>query len=57
MCNGVNGVDDDCNGIVDDGLGAPSVEICGDGIDNDCDGHTDTGLQGAGPCQDVQVGG
>jgi streptogramin lyase len=46
-----NGLDDDCDGEVDEGLanacgvcGAPDpLEIC-DGIDNDCDGEVDEGL-------------
>ena len=32
-----NGVDDDCDGITDEG----ELEVCGDGADNDCDGQTD----------------
>ncbi len=32
-----DGIDNDCDGIVDEG----EVEQCGDGIDNDCDGFTD----------------
>ena len=39
-----NGIDDDCNGIIDDGPdGPPTEEIC-DGLDNDCDGEIDEGL-------------
>ena len=39
-----NGIDDDCNGVVDDGPdGGPIDEIC-DGLDNDCDGEVDEGL-------------
>ena len=34
-CSG--GVDNDCDGDVDEG----STEICDDDIDNDCDGYTD----------------
>jgi hypothetical protein len=34
-----NGIDDDCNGMVDDGC-TPS-EICNDGMDNDGDGNAD----------------
>ncbi len=32
-----DGVDNDCDGVVDEG----ELEVCGDGIDNDCDGETD----------------
>jgi hypothetical protein len=32
-----DGIDNDCDGITDEGL----LEVCGDGIDNDCDGITD----------------
>ncbi|MFT5991327.1 MAG: streptogramin lyase [Flavobacteriales bacterium] len=43
-----NGVDEDCDGVTDDGLlnacgecGAVSLEVCGDGLDNDCNGIID----------------
>jgi len=37
-----DGIDNDCDGVVDDGAGASTTEInCEDGIDNDCDGKTD----------------
>jgi len=35
ICN--DGIDNDCDGIVDEG----QLEVCDDGIDNDCDGETD----------------
>ena len=38
-----DGIDNDCNGAVDDDCCAPSSEVCGDGIDNDCDGMPDEG--------------
>ncbi|MFO0553380.1 MAG: MopE-related protein [Polyangiaceae bacterium] len=41
-----NGQDDDCDGIVDDGVCSgcvPSPEVC-DGCDNDCDGVADDGI-------------
>nr|WP_240806783.1 MopE-related protein [Polyangium spumosum] len=43
-----NGEDDDCDGLVDDGLGdacfcVPSPEVC-DGCDNDCNGIADDGI-------------
>ena len=39
-----NGVDDDCDGVVDEGM---EPEVCGDGADNDCDGVVDEeGAQG-----------
>jgi hypothetical protein len=39
-----NGIDDDCDGVVDDPhlcTCQPEPERCGDGIDNDCDGRVD----------------
>ncbi len=37
-------VDNDCNGIIDDGISCGcGYEICGDGIDNDCDDLIDEG--------------
>src|SRR5262249_17837908 len=51
-----NGIDDDCNGIVDDppacmpGGCTPGPEVC-DGADNDCDGVIDNHLVDVGqPC-------
>ena len=42
-----NGIDDDCNGLIDDNCQPrdciPVAEICGDNIDNDCDGVVDDG--------------
>ena len=35
-----DGIDNDCDGIVDEG----NIEVCDDGIDNDCDGQVDEGL-------------
>jgi hypothetical protein len=50
-----NGIDDDCNGIIDDGPdGAPTEEMC-DGLDNDCDGEVDEGLFQECACQGVVV--
>ena len=59
-----NGVDDDCDGLVDEDLVCqpqcePSEEVC-DGVDNDCDGAIDEedpavgsscGQTDAGPCE------
>jgi hypothetical protein len=39
MCDGL---DNDCNGITDEGCCVPGPEIC-DGLDNDCNGTTDEG--------------
>lgn len=43
-----NGLDDDCDGLIDEGnvcsSCVPQAEIC-DGLDNDCDGQTDNGLE------------
>jgi hypothetical protein len=36
-----DGLDNNCDGTVDDGCCVPSEELCGDGLDNDCDGLTD----------------
>ncbi len=37
-----DGLDNDCNGTIDEGCCVPSMEIC-DGIDNDCNGLVDEG--------------
>lgn len=53
-----NGVDDDCNGQIDDGLVnctcSPTVEVC-NGIDDNCDGQVDEGFSPGSVCQ-VGVG-
>jgi streptogramin lyase len=48
-----NGRDDNCNGVVDEGVanacggcGPVPAEVCGDGIDNNCDGQVDEGCGG-----------
>lgn len=41
-----NGVDDNCDGVTDEGCCVPVPEICGDGADNDCDGGVDEGCIG-----------
>ena len=38
-----NGLDDDCDGSIDEGCVACSPEACGDAVDNDCDGSIDEG--------------
>ena len=38
-----DGLDNDCDGVVDEMCCAPVDEICGDGVDNDCDGAADEG--------------
>jgi len=45
-----NGIDDNCNGFIDEGLlnacgtcGPTPPEICGDGLDNNCSGTIDDG--------------
>lgn len=45
-------IDNDCNGIIDDGIdcGTGLYEICGDGIDNDGDGVIDEGCPEPGTC-------
>ena len=49
---GGNGIDDDCNGLIDDNCQPrdciPVAEICSDNIDNDCDGVVDDGCPGHG---------
>ena len=46
-----NGLDDDCDGQIDEGIDGlqcnPTAEIC-DGKDQDCDGMTDEGVHAAG---------
>lgn len=52
-----NGVDDDCNGVADNGLScqcSPSAEVC-DGIDNNCNSSVDEGFGVGTPCN-VGVG-
>jgi hypothetical protein len=53
-----NGIDDDCDGAIDDGVlnacgtcGPVPIEIC-DGTDNNCDGQTDEG----GVCSPIDAG-
>ncbi len=39
-----DGIDNDCDGLADEGCGCtPGTEVC-DGVDNDCDGQTDEEL-------------
>ncbi len=38
-----DGVDNDCDGVVDEQCCRPELETCEDGIDNDCDGQIDEG--------------
>jgi len=51
-----NGQDDDCNGLIDDGVtnacgecGPEPVERC-NGLDDNCDGQTDEGFDVGAPC-------
>ena len=37
-----DGIDNDCNGLADEGCCIPSSEVC-DGLDNDCNGMVDDG--------------
>jgi TolB protein len=46
-----DGLDNDCDGIVDERCCTPSAEMCDDGIDNDCDGAIDDGC-GCEPTED-----
>ncbi len=41
-----DGLDNDCDGAVDDGCVVCAAEVCGDGLDNDCDGQADEGCIG-----------
>jgi hypothetical protein len=56
-----NGLDDDCDGFIDDGLGSsctcnPAQEICND-RDDDCDGNVDEGtLPGVGNSCGTTIG-
>jgi len=36
-------LDNDCDGVVDEGCCTPTAEICGNGKDDDCDGISDDG--------------
>ncbi|RMH40293.1 MAG: hypothetical protein D6689_14195, partial [Deltaproteobacteria bacterium] len=55
-----NGVDDDCNGLVDDGISCtpctPQTEVC-NGLDDDCDGEIDEPpLPGVGDTCGIDIG-
>ena len=64
---GGDGIDNDCDGEVDEVVNPPvcagTLEICGDQIDNDCDGSTDEGFPpfgmaceaGSGACQSAGI--
>lgn len=38
-----DGIDNDQDGLIDEGCAPPPVEVCGDGVDNDKDGQVDEG--------------
>jgi hypothetical protein len=38
-----DGLDNDCDGIVDETCCTPAMEMCGNGLDDDCDGAADEG--------------
>ena len=38
-----DGIDNTCNGVVDENCCTILQEVCGDGVDNDCDGAADEG--------------
>jgi hypothetical protein len=46
-----DGVDNDCDAVVDEDCCTPQEEKCGDGIDNDCDGTVDDGCG----CSDKEI--
>jgi hypothetical protein len=43
-----DGIDNDGDGLIDEGCPPPPVEVCGDGIDNDRDGTIDEGCESVG---------